>query len=89
MSRKKENAAVVGVGAAACAVCCAGPILGVLAAIGLGSAAGFAVFGVGAIVTGALAVVLVAERRRRRRATICASAVEPVPVELTGMRNRP
>ena len=89
MSRKRENAAVVGVGAAACAVCCAGPILGVLAAIGLGSAAGFAVFGVGAIVTGAAAVVLVAERRRRRRATIGASAVEPVPVELTGMRNRP
>lgn len=90
MSRKKENAAVVGVGAAACAVCCAGPILGVLAAIGLGSAAGFALFGVGALVTGALAVVLVAARRRRRgRANICASAVEPVPVELTGMRTGP
>jgi hypothetical protein len=91
MSRKKENAAVVGVGAAACAVCCAGPILGVLAAIGLGSAAGFALFGVGALVIGLLAAVLVVarRRRRRRRATICVPAVEPVPVELTGMRTRP
>jgi hypothetical protein len=44
MSRKKENTAIVGVGVVACAVCCAGPILGVLAAIGLGTAAGFALF---------------------------------------------
>ena len=40
VSAKKENATIVGVGVAACAVCCAGPILGVLAAIGLGTAAG-------------------------------------------------
>lgn len=44
-AKKKENAAIVGVGVAACAVCCAGPILAVLAAIGLGTAAGFALFG--------------------------------------------
>ncbi len=36
MSASKENAAIVGVGAVACAVCCAGPILGILAAIGPG-----------------------------------------------------
>ena len=43
MSAKKENATIIGVGVAACAVCCAGPILG--ARIGLGTAAGFALFG--------------------------------------------
>jgi hypothetical protein len=89
MSAKKENAAIVGVGVAACAVCCAGPILGVLAAIGLGTAAGFALFGTGVILIGAalIAFVLV---RRRRRAAACAPTEAPdaIPVELNGMRSR-
>lgn len=89
MTARKENAAIVGVGVAACVVCCAGPILGVLAAIGLGTVAGFALFGALAIVVGAsvLAVVLV---RRRRRVASC-SAMEtpaPVPVEFTHVRSR-
>ena len=70
MSRKKENAAIVGVGVAACAVCCAGPILGVLAAIGLGTAAGFALFGTVAIVVGAAAAAFVMVRRRRRAGSV-------------------
>ena len=57
MSAAKENATVVGVGVAACAVCCAGPILGVLAAIGLGTAAGLALFGGIALLIGAVAVL--------------------------------
>ena len=36
--------AIVGVGAVACAACCVGPILGSLTAIGLGTAAGVALF---------------------------------------------
>lgn len=85
MSGKKDGAALVGVGAAACAVCCAGPILGFLAAIGLGTAAGFAAFGVSALVVGsAIAAFVIVRRRRRRRATSCAPvAVEPSPVELS------
>ena len=71
MSVKKENATILGVGAVACAACCAGPILGFLAAIGLGTAAGFALFGTAAIAMGALAIVVVV-RRRRRRANSCA-----------------
>ena len=47
MRTVKENATIIGVGVAACAACCAGPILGVLAAIGLGTAAGIALFGTG------------------------------------------
>ena len=89
MSAKKENAAIVGVGVAACAACCAGPILGVLAAIGLGTAAGAALFGSLALVIGAGAVVFVVARRRQR-ATTCAVPNEgPVPVGLTRPRNHP
>ena len=43
MNAKKENASIAGIGVAVCAACCAGPILGVLAAIGLGTAAGWEV----------------------------------------------
>lgn len=74
---------------AACAVCCAGPILAVLAAIGLGTAAGFALFGVGAIVVGALLVAVVLVRGRRRAAACAATEIpETVSVELTGVRSR-
>ena len=66
MSAKKENATFVGVGVAACAACCAGPILGVLAAIGLGTAGGFLAVGTVALFVGAAVVALVVLRRRRR-----------------------
>lgn len=86
MNAKKENAAILGVGVAVCAVCCAGPILGVLAAIGLGTAAGAALFGAAALPIGALAVGVVMFRRRRRATTCTPVAAEPVPVELSGVR---
>jgi Na+/melibiose symporter-like transporter len=87
-AKKKENAAIVGVGVAACAVCCAGPILAVLAAIGLGTAAGFALFGTLAVVIGALLIAFVVVRRRRRAAACAMSeAPETVPVELTNTRS--
>lgn len=84
MSSKKENLALVGVGAAACAVCCAGPIIGLLVAIGLGTAAGIAVFGSIGFVMSAI-VIIVVLRRRRRRANACSTAGEQV-VELTHRR---
>jgi hypothetical protein len=65
-----------GVGVAACVVCCAGPILCVLAAIGLGTAAGFALFGTVAIVIGAVLIAFVGVRRRRRAAA-CAVTETP------------
>ncbi len=85
MSTKKENAAIVGVGVAACAACCAGPILGFLAAIGLGTALGFALFGSAALVIGAIAVVVVL-RRRRRRADACTTTSTPVAVDMPTVR---
>jgi len=87
VSAKKESATIVGVGVAACAVCCAGPILGVLAAIGLGTAAGFLLIGTVALLVGAAAIAFVVLRRRRR--TACAPmALQPEPVEFPAVRSR-
>ncbi len=76
---------VIGVGAVACAVCCAGPILGFVAAIGLGTAAGFALFGSTALVIGVAAVVVLI-RRRRRRAGSCLNTASPVDVKIPIVR---
>ena len=85
MSTKKENVAIVGVGAVACTACCAGPILGFFAAIGLGTVAGFVMFGTTALAIGALAVFVVI-RRRRRRANFCVATPGPVAVEMPIVR---
>lgn len=79
MSGSAETKAIVGIGAAACAVCCAGPILGFLAASGLGTALGAFLWGAGAMIVGAAVVALVIARRRRQR---CAPVGEPVGVAL-------
>lgn len=85
MSGKKDSAAIVGVGAAACAVCCAGPILGFLAAIGIGAAAGFALLGlVGLVIAATVGIVL--GRRRQGRRTTCAPVPETVLIDLPSVR---
>lgn len=84
MSAKRENLAMVGVATVACAACCAGPILGLLAAIGLGTATGFAWFGSAALVIGAAAILLVLRRRRGRE---CGTTPEPVPVAVAITRS--
>lgn len=76
---KREGLGILGVGAAACAACCAGPILGFLAAIGLTTAAGVAVFGIVGLV---LLVPGTLWLLRRQRQTACAVPSAPVPVEL-------
>ena len=89
MSAKKQNASILGLGLAACAACCAGPILAVLAAIGLGTAAGFALFGTTAIIVGAAIMAFVVIRHQRRAQSCSSRESVPVPVELTDMRARP
>jgi hypothetical protein len=81
---RREHVAFVGVAAVACAACCAGPVLGVLAAVGLGTALGAALWGVGAVVVGVLMAVLVVRRRRAsaRRGCDAGGVDGPVPVVL-------
>ena len=89
MSSRKEGAAVVGVGVAACAVCCAGSIGGVLAAIGLGTALGVTLYGAGALVVGAIVVLFVVLRRRGRLAQACEPAADQSVLLTTGPRPVP
>jgi purine-cytosine permease-like protein len=88
MSATKHDASIIGLGVAACAACCAGPILAVLAAVGLGTVAGFALFGTITIVIGAtIAAFFVIRRRRRAQACSSSESSGPVPVELTTTRS--
>jgi hypothetical protein len=67
---KRDAATVAGVGAVACAACCAGPILGVVASLGLGAVAGtLAVGALGLAVAAAVAFVVL--RRRRAASGSC------------------
>jgi hypothetical protein len=77
----KVGLGLVGAGVAACAACCAGPVVGYLAAIGIASVAGVIVLGV----LGGLVVVAVAGvfwQRRRRRQQRCPLPTGPVPVDV-------
>ncbi len=85
MSSKKEGAAIVG--AAACAACCAGPILGFLGAIGLGTFTGVLLFGVAGLLIAAVGAAIVMSRRRRRAIT-CMTAPEIGAVEMPIIRTR-
>jgi hypothetical protein len=97
VNSKREGAALAGVGAVACAACCAGPIVGVLAAIGLGTLTGVLLFGAAGLAIAALALVPILRRRRRvaNALATCDSGtgtgtgtgrIGPVPVSL---RSRP
>ena len=78
--RPKAGLGLVGAGAAACAACCAGPVLGFLAATGIASVFGALLFGaVGLIVVVAVAAVL--WQRRRCRAGNCTPESGPVPMD--------
>ena len=66
MIAKKHGAAVVGIGATACVACCASPILGFLAAIGLGAVAGFALFGTVGLTVAVIALIALYLRRQGR-----------------------
>ena len=87
MSTKKEGAAIVGVGAAACAACCIGPILGFLGAIGLGTITGVLLFGIAGLLI-AVTGIAVFTLRRRRRSTACATGPEIVAVEMPTIKSR-
>ena len=78
MSRRE----ILGYAAAACVACCIGPILGVLAAIAaLGLASTILIGAAGLVIAAAAITVFVL--MRRKRTSVCSSAAEQVPVELT------
>jgi hypothetical protein len=82
----KTGAGVLGVGAAACAACCAGPILGFLAGVGLTAAVGAVLFGVVGLVVALAAGAVLWRRRQARRCQPGPS--EPVAVEAPRLRSR-
>jgi hypothetical protein len=88
VSTKRDAATVAGIGAAACAACCAGPIVGFLAATGVTIAAGVALFGlIGLVLATAVASALVLRRRRRRSCQAVAPA-DIVPVAAPVVRSK-
>ena len=82
---RRDGVAVVGVGVAACAACCAGPIIGVLGAIGFGTVVGVLLFGVVGLAIAAIGLaVLVHRRRAMSMARVPTDA--PVRVEMPTVR---
>lgn len=78
--RSKESAGWLGFAVLACAACCAGPILGLFAAIGIATVLGVLAVGATGLliaVVGVLAIV-----RRRQRAKACATSARSVPVAM-------
>jgi mercuric ion transport protein len=79
------GAGVLGLGVAACAACCAGPIIGFVGAIVAAGVLGAMFVGVATLVVAALAVAVVVSRRRRR-AVACASSTESVALAVPTRR---
>jgi membrane protein implicated in regulation of membrane protease activity len=71
----RAGAGILGLGAVACAACCAGPIVGFLAAAGVTAVLGAVVFGVAGLAV--VAVVVAVLWRRRRRARSCSASPSP------------
>jgi mercuric ion transport protein len=76
----KAGLGVLGAGAAACAACCAGPVLGFLAATGMASVLGLVAFGLTGLIL-VLAVAAVLSQRRRRHARRCDAASSPAQID--------
>lgn len=77
-AKAKRPFSVLGVGAAACVACCAGPILGFIAATGLLTAGGIAVFGAIGLLIAMPGIALVI--RRRRKPSTCAPNIGSVTI---------
>lgn len=77
----QDRSGLIGVAAVACAACCAGPILGFIAALGI---AGAVTWAIGGAVLAALVLAVGAEAiRARRRRSCCEPSPTSQPVELS------
>jgi hypothetical protein len=84
-----EDRHLYGAGAAACAVCCAAPILTLLGIAGAATTVATFVFAgavFGLVIAAGAALAVWNQRRRRRRAS-CVADTGPVDVELTTTRS--
>ena len=87
MTVGKNGAKTVGLAAAACVACCAGPIIGFLGAVGLGTVLGVFMFGAAGLAVAGVGGLWWLSRRRRQQ--ICApDATTPVPVAAPTVRTR-
>jgi hypothetical protein len=81
MKERTAGFSLLGIGAAACAACCAGPILAFLGGLSLAGLASTLVFGtVGLVVAVGAAVAALFVLRRRRRSASCGIDQAPVPL---------
>ena len=75
---------MVGLGAAACMACCAGPFLAFLGGLSIvGIVSHWLIGGAGLVVAALAAAGFVLVRSWRRQSSCAVAAAEPVPVELT------
>jgi mercuric ion transport protein len=74
----RDVGGVLGLGAAACAACCAGPILALLGGVSILGFASTTVIGIAGVVVGLAALVAHLVVRRRRTATSCSVPEGPV-----------
>jgi hypothetical protein len=78
---KKDGLSILGIGAAACVACCAGPILAFLGGLGIAGLASTLLIGTaGLLIAAAAGIALVVVRRRRRAG--CAVPPHTGPVEI-------
>jgi hypothetical protein len=84
MSRRNSGT-VVGVGAAACVACCAGPLLAFFGAIGLGTVLGVFLFGAAGLIVAALAIVPVVRGTQRAASR---TAADSIPVETPRLQTK-
>lgn len=82
-AKTKNGFGIVGVGAAACFACCAGPILAILGGVTMAGVAGTMFVGAASLIIAVAAAVADLVVRRRRQAAACALAAAPVPVTVT------
>ena len=91
MNFSLEDRHLLGAGVAACAVCCAAPILTLLGIAGAAATAATFIFAgavFGLVVAGGAGLAIWNQRRRKRREA-CSPAGGPVDIELTSNRSGP
>jgi len=82
----RDAGGIVGLGVAACAACCAGPILALLGGVSILGFASTTVIGIAGLVVGLSALVAFVTIRRRPSAASCGPPDGPVRVDLMARR---